>query len=229
MLLYQADSVSRNLLVPVLVHRTKKPACFGLVAQYFSPTAQDWPNAPVIFTSSASSSSSTFPSVSSAVPAQRRQLPSPPPPSPSPPPLTAPPLPRLLVVGDRLATDVILANRLARLTGWQVDAVWTLRIWKYEGLANSLMRWLELGAYRGVAAVRRRMDIHDETNAPDWQGCLQQAEEEERTGRRRASLVSDRLSQWYAGGLGLGVRWPDAIQRLRKACRFPSSDNLRIP
>ncbi|GAA5821057.1 hypothetical protein JCM11251_001942 [Rhodosporidiobolus azoricus] len=125
-LLLQAESVSRNLGVPVLVHGTPKPgpACVKQVAAHFllarpstlattsfssseevsppTPLSRDSPargqivfsplaasRARLLPSSSASSSSSTSPSSSRP--------------------------PRILVIGDRLATDMILSHRLSRL------------------------------------------------------------------------------------------------------------------
>jgi hypothetical protein len=178
-----------------------------LVAQYFSPTSQAWPHVPFVY------SLPTLPL--SALPPRPVQ-------------------PKLLVVGDRLATDVILANRLARSTGWQVDGILTTRIWKYEGIGNAVMRLLEQGAFRGIASARRRLGILDKREG-DWHDCLREVDVEKMgkpaEGMRPGALknsVADRLWRWYGGGLGLGVRWPDALQRLRKASRFPTG-KLRVP
>ncbi|GAA5901858.1 hypothetical protein JCM6882_008692 [Rhodosporidiobolus microsporus] len=121
-LLLQAESVSRNLGVPVLIHRAPKPgpACVKQVAAHFLLSRGN---------SSASSSSSSLSASPAAhdahatanrgqvvfsplAAARARSLP---PPPPSPPSSSSRRTPRLLVIGDRLATDMILSHRLSRL------------------------------------------------------------------------------------------------------------------
>ncbi|BGP20085.1 hypothetical protein JCM10213_002665 [Rhodosporidiobolus nylandii] len=113
-LLLQAESVSRNLRVPVLVHKAPKPgpACVRQVAAHFLLPQQTAPLP----------SSLALPSTPSTTPASQalkgqvvfsplaRSAASPSPPSASP---SRPP--RLLVIGDRLATDMILSHRISRL------------------------------------------------------------------------------------------------------------------
>ncbi|GAA6008283.1 hypothetical protein JCM10207_000069 [Rhodosporidiobolus poonsookiae] len=125
-LLLQAESVSRNLRVPVLVHKSPKPgpACVKQVAAHFLLRSSSSSAAP-LGALPPPPAPSTHPATPAALqgqvvfsPLARRLAPPPPSPSPSsssPTPIPTPRTPRLLVIGDRLATDMILSHRLARL------------------------------------------------------------------------------------------------------------------
>lgn len=133
--LQQAENVSRNMGVPVLVHQSPKPGypCVKQVAAHFllprtsllsSPSAS-----PALAIEDSSSSSSTPPSlplpttaasrrgqvVFSPLARSRAALAVSLRHSPSLSPTFPPSTPRLLVIGDRLATDMILSHRLSRL------------------------------------------------------------------------------------------------------------------
>ncbi|KAJ8520175.1 hypothetical protein ONZ45_g2969 [Pleurotus djamor] len=62
----------------------------------------------------------------------------------------------LVIVGDRIFTDVIMANRMKRREG---DAevgplsIWTTGVWKRESM---VMRWLEKGLVNAVESMSRR-------------------------------------------------------------------------
>ncbi|GAA5864068.1 hypothetical protein JCM8547_005124 [Rhodosporidiobolus lusitaniae] len=131
-LLLQAESVSRNLGVPVLVHKSPKPGypCVRQVAAHFlltrtstsstaalpaPPPTTSRSNAlrgQVIFSPLARAKLASSSSSLSLTPPAPSSIPSPsPPPSSSSTPLP----PRLLIIGDRLATDMILSHRLSQL------------------------------------------------------------------------------------------------------------------
>ncbi|BGP35453.1 hypothetical protein JCM10296v2_007291 [Rhodotorula toruloides] len=189
-LLIQAETVSRNLRVPVLVHRSPKPGrpCVRQIAAHFL-----LPRSSTTDLSSLASSSSTpvrphSPSLAGQTifsPLARSLLP----PSrstsltsarttsnPSAPP-------RILVIGDRLSTDMILSSRLSSLRlpfslptqpslplwrrlrtpkisigaqGQRVECVGVLttRLWGREGAGTALMRLVERLVVR-VMGVRR--------------------------------------------------------------------------
>ncbi|GEM11058.1 hypothetical protein Rt10032_c13g5075 [Rhodotorula toruloides] len=177
-LLIQAETVSRNLRVPVLVHRFPKPgqSCARQIAAHFllprsSSTALSSP-------ASASSAPQTRPHSPSLAgqtifsPLARSFLPSTRFSSPA--RITSnssAPL-RLLVIGDRLSTDMILSSRLSalrlpfslpsnsstpfwrRLRGGKVEVgsqggkvecvgVLTTKLWGRDGAGTALMRLVE--------------------------------------------------------------------------------------
>lgn len=86
----------------------------------------------------------------------------------------------LIVVGDRIFTDVVLANRLARRksplkpddtldekTASQVGplAIWTTGVWEKESMT---MRWLEKLTMQGVHMLVNRGAAAQGMPLPDW-------------------------------------------------------------
>ena len=138
--LIQAESVARHLGVPVLVHETKKPGqkVVKAIHKYFTA---DYRLVPVIYPSHSSMYGPRLPSRSRADPT---------------------PL-KLMVIGDRVTTDIILASRLrAFLQTHQsssnsssgesnpVCSVLTQNIWQKEKLGTRFMRWAENRALKLV-------------------------------------------------------------------------------
>ncbi|PLW55659.1 hypothetical protein PCANC_04631 [Puccinia coronata f. sp. avenae] len=131
--LIQAESVARHLGVPVLVHATKKPGqeVVRAIEEYFTT---DRRLVPVIYPPSRSNTESQSP------PTKRTdgRL-------------------KLIVIGDRVTTDILLASRLrAHLQSHQstvpatsspesnpVCSVLTREIWQKEKLGTRFMRWAE--------------------------------------------------------------------------------------
>ncbi|WAQ87364.1 hypothetical protein PtA15_8A268 [Puccinia triticina] len=138
--LIHAESVARHLGVPVLVHETKKPGqkVVKAIHKYFTA---DYRLVPVIYPSHSSMYGPRLPSRSRADPT---------------------PL-KLMVIGDRVTTDIILASRLrAFLQTHQsssnsssgesnpVCSVLTQNIWQKEKLGTRFMRWAENRALKLV-------------------------------------------------------------------------------
>ncbi|KWU42923.1 hypothetical protein RHOSPDRAFT_12283, partial [Rhodotorula sp. JG-1b] len=127
----QAETVSRNLGVPVLVHSNPKPAyaCAKQIAAHFllAPNSTDRSVADDVSGSDGALSST------------------PPPPPPS-------SVFRVLVIGDRLTTDMILARRLSSLSlpfsTRRSVGILTTRLWGREGAGTTLMRTVEKMAVR---------------------------------------------------------------------------------
>ncbi|GAA5989178.1 hypothetical protein JCM11641_002550 [Rhodosporidiobolus odoratus] len=115
-LLLQAENVSRNLRVPVLVHKAPKPghACVRQVAAHFLlPRPHTSASTPILSSLPAQPHQQAHTGQIVFSPLARAL--SPPPSSPSTTKAPRPRAPRLLVIGDRLATDMILSHRLSRL------------------------------------------------------------------------------------------------------------------
>ncbi|GAA6041793.1 hypothetical protein JCM8097_007163 [Rhodosporidiobolus ruineniae] len=127
-LLLQAESVSRNLGVPVLVHRSPKPGypCVRQVAAHFLLPRSSSPTPVQLSLEASSPSSDASAPIGPTTPAsalrgqvvfsplaRQRALSRPATTLSSSVSSSRPP--RLLVIGDRLATDMILSHRLSRL------------------------------------------------------------------------------------------------------------------
>ncbi|KAF9513844.1 hypothetical protein BS47DRAFT_1456802 [Hydnum rufescens UP504] len=98
----EAESVSYHLQVPVLFHDIHKPGCRDVILRYYA----------TLTTPSHCSSPSTYPSHNAPESQVIPRLPI----KPS----------ELIVVGDRLFTDVLMGNQLGALT------IWTQGLWKRE-------------------------------------------------------------------------------------------------
>lgn len=62
----------------------------------------------------------------------------------------------LIVVGDRIMTDVVMANRMKRSKGEEGTgplAIWTTGVWQKESM---VMRWLERGLVNLVDRMAQR-------------------------------------------------------------------------
>ncbi|QRV97864.1 phosphatidylglycerophosphatase GEP4, mitochondrial [Ceratobasidium sp. AG-Ba] len=149
----QAESLSFNLGVPVLRHSKKKPACAGEILGYFRRLS--------IF----QSSTPPHPVLETPHP---RDNPDPPslnePPDPDSimsvpalplcPSVPLAPAPRLLVIGDRLMTDVLLASSL----GPSHLGIWTTRLWSRPDVP--LIRAFEQAVLRTVLWSRNQTFRH---------------------------------------------------------------------
>ncbi|KAK4051583.1 hypothetical protein OIV83_002723 [Microbotryomycetes sp. JL201] len=154
-MLLQAESVSRNLRVPVLVHKTPKPgkACATAVINHFSPSsARGYKPSQVVWSARARAGTGS----------PHENLPRP----------TPEPNPRLLVVGDRVTTDMVLAHRIASLrkddSQIRTVSVLTTKLLAREGLGTMLMRWLEKAAVT-LYERRHRTRTRDKE---DWTDCI---------------------------------------------------------
>ncbi|KAG8912175.1 hypothetical protein FRC01_005251 [Tulasnella sp. 417] len=143
--LIQAESVSHHLGVPVLAHTTKKPGCIKPILRYFQerhpepPSSPPSPHAPT----SPTRLSSLFSRFST--PSQHH--------------------PKIIVVGDRLFTDVLMANRI----GPSALAIWTTGLWVRESMFLRRLEELFLNAvlrYRKYCRQRIVKDS-DEVAPPD--------------------------------------------------------------
>ena len=173
----QAESVSRNLGVPVLVHSDPKPSrtCARAVRAYFDPAAVPARSAARRLLRRAFGQRRED---LGAVVWARRPLPSLPLPSAQLATL-APPV-QLLVIGDRLTTDVILAHRLAALPPLASTSratppplpiltipILTTTLHAAEGLGTTFLRFLE------TAVVRSQIRKRGLTPLPGpWDACL---------------------------------------------------------
>ncbi|SCV74652.1 BQ2448_7681 [Microbotryum intermedium] len=160
----QAASVSRNLLVPVLVHPTPKPGtkCAKQVADYFAQLQQSQSSHiaqpsrpttsyPIVWSKQGRVLASAF--------AQRRHFES------RPPALNPPRGSLILVIGDRVTTDMILARRIAGTNTAQgrieTISILTTNLHEREGLGTVLMRTVENLVVRIVEGRRRRSQIRE--------------------------------------------------------------------
>ncbi|KAH9472574.1 hypothetical protein MJO29_001608 [Puccinia striiformis f. sp. tritici] len=138
--LIQAESVARHLGVPVLVHATKKPGrqVVKAIEQYFTA---DYRRVPVIHPSTKSNAGPLLVSRNRSDPT---------------------PL-KLVVIGDRVTTDIILASRLrahlqrrpststhSSIESNPVVSVLTQQLWQKEKLGTRFMRWAENRALKLV-------------------------------------------------------------------------------
>lgn len=83
--------------------------------------------------------------------------------------------PKIMVIGDRVMTDVVLANRMNR-TRWRQTAkafqavpVLTTRLWQTEGLGTRFMRIMETFAMRRASSYHRRRKVDAEI---EWHDCV---------------------------------------------------------
>ncbi|KAG8877542.1 hypothetical protein FRB98_006662 [Tulasnella sp. 332] len=118
--LIAAESVSVHLGVPILAHTTKKPGCIEPIMRYFASQRALASPLPSATTHAAS----LFP---------RRRTPT----------------EKIIVVGDRLFTDVLMANRM----GAPVLSIWTTGLWVKEAM---LMRAVENALLQLVLRYRAR-------------------------------------------------------------------------
>lgn len=126
----QAESLSNHLGVPVLIHNNPKPAnsVVKAIEKYFGgfPLPNSNLAAKIIIPTK-----SIHPTRPHSVP-------------------------KLLVIGDRISTDLILASRLRlRLgsvvhDGGEVLGVLTDRIWSSESFGTRFMRWVEVRMSAGI-------------------------------------------------------------------------------
>lgn len=171
----QAESVSRHLGVPVLLHATKKPGCARAVQDYFiERLGTDKTGSKVkskvhtldqiaLDVATASTLSSETPSAPLTSAAAINET------SPTKTPV-------IMIIGDRVMTDVILANRMNKRRWRQSSSsvlqalpVLTTRLWQKEGFGTRFMRTLEMFAMRRASAYYSRR--HAET-VPDWYDCV---------------------------------------------------------
>ena len=154
--------MSRHLGVPVLLHSIKKPGCAQIVAEYFQPSPpinlpgkgkerEDYPSAPVV---------NVHPSIILAATSTSKLM-----------PVEA----RIMVIGDRVMTDIVLANRINRLTksaykSLEAIPVLTTTVWESEGGGSRLMRALETFATKRVLAFYKRRRQCDP--AQEWKDCI---------------------------------------------------------
>ncbi|KAA1098236.1 hypothetical protein PGT21_031246 [Puccinia graminis f. sp. tritici] len=157
--LIQAESVARHLGVPVLVHATKKPGqqVVKAIEKYFT---KDYRLVPVIYPSRRSSCG---PPVSSRCHSNRTPL-------------------KLVVIGDRVTTDIILASRLrshlqrnqstptssSSTDSNPIFSVLTQKIWQKEKPGTRFMRWAENRALKLVmqSSTRSSTLIRGESSSP---------------------------------------------------------------
>jgi len=176
--LLQAESVSRQLGVPVLLHAVKKPGCSKAVIQYFEykkslmhsegkgkgrevdytpvpvvdilPPASGSQHAPPTHTSPFETISSS--AINSGI--------------------------KVLVIGDRVMTDIVLANRINRRTSAtskghkavQAIPVLTTTIWEMERPGSQFMRALESFVMTQVVRFQKRRQKLEDLD--DWTDCL---------------------------------------------------------
>jgi len=170
----EAESVSHHLGVPVLFHSKKKPSCEDVITRYFASLPAEYP--PV-----------------EAIPST----------TPLPPhPISTIPPSKLIIVGDRLLTDVLLANKLRALP------IWTTSLWRRELMG---IRAIEIGFLNLVLRFRRwRAKEKKSEEATEWSGFIKAAELErprERTRLARAMSVvkSVAVAGWRGRKRGCAV------------------------
>ncbi|KAG8707253.1 hypothetical protein FRC09_001936 [Ceratobasidium sp. 395] len=152
----QAESLSHNLGVPVLRHMRKKPACGDEILAYYrrlqerssassNPVSQVYQSAPRL---------DDRPDLNEELNPDLGLITSgpPPPPTVSQTLPTPPTPPRLLVIGDRLATDILLARSLPSPSHHL--PIWTTRLWSRPDLP--LIRFLEQSLLRAVLWSRNQ-------------------------------------------------------------------------
>lgn len=179
----QAEAVSRSLEVPVLIHGSKKPSprCAMDVARYFSPRQKDasYPPVPVVFSPRHRSAEARWDSGRTKERETGRV--------------------KVLVVGDRLTTDIILASRLTKILSpppsllsrllkskgkakqsegeeneVTVVSVLTDRIWARERLGTRTMRWMEERMLRYAMWVEGRGGDASalKRRRREWEDCV---------------------------------------------------------
>lgn len=162
------ESLSYHLGVPVLRHAVKKPACGKEILQYFrqrqrlpvSPLASSPPPSDPV------TPSAHLPDLNEPI-NPRSATPTPAPVPPAAPTTQAPTEPRLLIVGDRLSTDILLASTLPSALG-----IWTTRLWAPNDLR--LLRFLEQTFLRTLLFARGRTFrngvLEDRARGENWLG-----------------------------------------------------------
>ncbi|GHJ83769.1 hypothetical protein NliqN6_0171 [Naganishia liquefaciens] len=229
-----AESVSRALGVPVLLHAQPKPGCAADIIAYFAgrapihavgrvprvgELAEGWEvvEGPVKVNELAMKDEGDGRETLLGRRATRKapQAASPPPqPSADPPTLSRTPLanPRLLVIGDRLATDVLLARRLAahyRHTSSLQPSVLSIATTSLFQKSDVLpLRWLESSWLRiglAVSARFRRHGAGNEASIRDW--ILPYSVDAPppvlttpiKTVRPPATILSERIRSYFSG------------------------------
>ena len=213
--LSQAESVSRHLGVPVFLHAVKKPGCAKAVRAYFEQhtagaqrdikgkgRVDPYPDAPIVDVAPTSLRSQLAEPSEHAASGRRRR--------------------RLLVVGDRVMTDVVLGNRINRLharslllphstsaeadpahhieeASFEAIPVLTTTVWKMEGPGSRLMRFLEAWSMRQVLRYYRTRRTYDPLR--EWQDCSANGSSDLTTSAAAASS-STGLPQSSSGAAG---------------------------
>ncbi|KAI5477172.1 protein of HAD-superfamily phosphatase, subfamily IIIA [Pseudohyphozyma bogoriensis] len=191
-LLLQAESVSRNLRVPVLVHSAPKPSpkAARSVVAYFSPPPAPPPSSFLVRTirrlvrgkrrRKEEPGMVVWPRFGEADKTRTRAM-------------SGEPI-KLLVIGDRLTTDVVLAHRIAQLdlpihsptstssstttaaSNIETVSVLTTALHEREGLGTTLMRSIESAVTRRrLLAKADALEKSGEKGEPlgfDWSTCL---------------------------------------------------------
>ncbi|GAA5820120.1 hypothetical protein JCM11491_007248 [Sporobolomyces phaffii] len=151
-----AEQVSRNLRVPVLAHKQPKPGwqCAAQIARHFTSASV---SSQVVYSPLAQ----LVDRVARRPPRQRRD--------------TSRPV-RLLVIGDRLATDMILAHRLAHLRSSEIETVGVLTTGLHarERLGTRVLRMCENAARRRlvVARAQAQAQVQAGEGGPRWDECV---------------------------------------------------------
>jgi len=151
--------------VPVLLHAIKKPGCGQAVVTYFTAApsskktdrkgkGREYPPAPIVDATPLTSPQSQLDETTHQ---------------------------KILIIGDRVMTDVVLANRINRFNptlsaqGLQAIPILTTTIWQMEGLGSRIMRALEgfiLKRAMKYYSKARRQDVLEE-----WKDCIRVEEE----------------------------------------------------
>ena len=166
----QAESVSRHLGVPVLLHAVKKPGCHKLVVDYFTSEPQSglkgkgkgqsgvrYPSVPIVDVCVSDQRKTSL-----TISRMRHHT-------------------GILVIGDRVMTDVVLANRMNGLHrngnregALQAVSVLTTTVWEMEGLGSRIMRTLETIALRRVSHFyKKRRNLNP---LQEWSHCVAKQE-----------------------------------------------------
>lgn len=83
--------------------------------------------------------------------------------------------PKIMVIGDRVMTDVVLANRMNKkrwrqaASAFQAVPILTTRLWQSEGLGTRFMRVMETFAMRRASSYYRRRKVDAEI---EWHDCV---------------------------------------------------------
>ncbi|KZO93893.1 hypothetical protein CALVIDRAFT_566122 [Calocera viscosa TUFC12733] len=130
----QAEALTRNLGAPVLLHEAPKPWVVKSILHYFAAL-------PSLSSASVSPESKTE--------ATQSRKPAP---------------PRLVVIGDRISTDIVLGSRLVGSF-----SIWTKKVWQEESFGVRVARLLEDGVLAAVtrwrAWRRKRRGLESEDDA----------------------------------------------------------------
>lgn len=170
----QAESVSRELRVPVLVHTTPKPGhrCARGVVRYFLPPPPE--EVGVLARWTGRQSRECRDGGAFVWKGKEREL------SPHDPPLASPDTLRLLVIGDRLTTDMVLSHRLNSLASRshplpfpvkiKTIPILTTTLHAREGLGTTILRTLERAALWRLSL--RRPAVAAALVDEDWGSCV---------------------------------------------------------